>query len=130
MFRKCCCHHAPAIIILDVILILIIIGEFLLVFQNKIIEIVQENDQEDFAHSGSSNEPPLYNTTNVESTISFNIWQVSANSIFVIPANTILIAAGLRMLFCQFHIEIMKLLMLLILLTLFVTSVIGMILIL
>ncbi|CDW79620.1 UNKNOWN [Stylonychia lemnae] len=57
---------------------------------------------------------------------SFSLWEVSANSVFVIPVNSILIAAGLRLLFCKIQLEAMKISLIAILFLLYVTSMIGM----
>ena len=53
------------------------------------------------------------------------MWEISGNSVFVIPANTLLIAAGLRALFCKMQLDLMKTLLFTFLGILYLTSAIG-----
>ncbi len=55
------------------------------------------------------------------------LWKISGNSIFLIPANTSLIAFGLRLLFCKLELELMRTILFLIIGILYLTSTIGLI---
>jgi len=57
-----------------------------------------------------------------------SLWEVSGNSIFVMPVNTLLIAVSLRILFCKIKIEAMKIFLIFMLVVLYITSLIGIIL--
>jgi len=60
--------------------------------------------------------------------VPFSLWEISGDSIFVIPVNTMLIALGLRVLFCKLKLEIMKTVLFTLLGLLYLTSAIGLIL--
>ena len=58
----------------------------------------------------------------------FNLWEGSSFAVFVIPINTFLIFSGIRMLFCKLNIEVLKLILIIDLLLIYVSTILGLIL--
>ncbi len=46
--KKCCCHYAPTIIVLDLVMLLILIGEFVLVFPNKQVSLLDKDGLDEY----------------------------------------------------------------------------------
>lgn len=135
MFKRCCCHYAPTIIVLDIVILLIMIGEMILVFPNRKVQIIEDsttgNEDQFIIENGQLKPNPLSHDTTGDGINSYNrdfyLWEGSNYSVFVIPVNTIFVCLGLRILFCKLHSELMKVILILDLLALYISSVIGLI---
>ena len=121
--KKCCCFYAPTIIVLDLIMIMLLIGEFILIFPNKQVSLL---DSEVDAY-GLPKESIDFNTTSIDAK-KFKLWEGSSYSVFVIPINTFLVFFGIRLLFCKLNLEVMKFILIIDLLLIYIFTLLGLIL--
>lgn len=132
MFKRCCCFYAPTIIVMDLVLILVLIGEIVLVFPNRKIAIIEgsstADDGSQYGLKSSVTISPGHGLDDGTSkTKDFYLWEGSSYSVFVIPANTLFISIGLRLLFCKLNAELMKVFLMVDLMALYISSTIGLI---
>ena len=104
MAKRCFCFYAPAIIVLDLVLLLILIGELVIVFPDRKVSVTLDSGAFDIW-----------------------LWEAANYSVFVIPANTLLVSTGLRVLFCKLHLEYTKVILLLALAGLYVSTSLGLV---
>lgn len=121
MAKRCCCFYAPAIIVLDLVMILVLIGELIIVFPNRKIDLAITSASDDSASYG------LSSSRSGSTTIEIWLWTVSNFSVFVIPSNTFLISIALRILFCKLHYEYTKVALLVLLAGLYVSTGLGLV---
>ena len=100
-------------------MLLLLIGELVLVIPDRSIVVVESNSKEDTTYG-------LKPETNVEGKEYF-LWSVSCYSVFTIPINTVLIAGGLRLVFCKLHVELLKSMLIIILLFTYLSTLLGLI---
>jgi hypothetical protein len=120
---------------MDLVLILVIIGEFVLVFPDRKVLIIGANSSSEdgpqygprptISISGGSNPQNAEVTPSLSS--EYYLWAGSGYSVFVIPANTIFIVIGLRLLFCKLNAELMKIFLMVDLMALYISSTMGLI---
>lgn len=132
MFRRCCCYYAPTIIVMDLVLILVLIGEIVLVFPDRKVAIIEgsstADDGSQYGLKPSVTISPGHGLDDGTSkTKDFYLWEGSSYSVFVIPANTLFISIGLRLLFCKLNAELMKVFLMVDLMALYISSTIGLI---
>lgn len=127
--KKCCCHYAPTIIVLDLVMLLILIGEFVLVFPNKQVSLLDKDGLDEY---GLPKQPTINSDFNYSAKgldiQKFNLWEGSSYAVFVIPINTFLICLGMRLLFCKINVEVMKFILIIDLLLIYVSTILGLIL--
>jgi hypothetical protein len=123
--KKCCCHYAPTIIVLDLIMILMVIGELVLVFPNKKVSLLDNDGLDEYGLPKITNN---FDYTKSLDTKKFYLWEGSSYSVFIIPINTFLICLGMRMLFCKLNIEVLKLILIIDLLLIYISTLLGLIL--
>jgi len=104
MAKRCCCFYAPTIIVLDLVLLLIHIGELVIVFPDRKVSVTLETGPLDIW-----------------------LWEAANYSVFVIPANTLFVSLGLRILFCKLHLEYTKVILLIALAGLYVSTSLGLV---
>ena len=114
-FKNWCCQYAPAIIVFDVILIVILIVEFTLLVPNKHIK----NHNSLFVESEEDAKIIAQRTKGL------TLWKLSSYAIFIIPAITILITCGIRVLFCKISINSLKVSIISIVFFIYIVTLIG-----
>ncbi len=102
-------------------MILVLIGELIIVFPNRKIDLAITSSSDDSAAYG------LSSSRSGSTTIEIWLWTVSNFSVFVIPSNTFLISIALRILFCKLHYEYTKVLLLVLLAGLYVSTGLGLV---